>query len=286
MYRGIIQHRTYITGYLEQKIVERGLEQPIGLGRIWRVVHTSTTRGERPRLVDGARRRELVPVLAHPNGWWRITAQRLLVERRATRGGAGAARDAAHERGRPRAAARALDARRARRSGRRDRRARARRPLAARARRGDPHRRAVARAAGTPDARARARADERSRARRATPARGVARRASGGRTRRGAARRARRERRRSDRRRHGRHRRRRPRARVPRVGARRVVDLGGEAQRRRAVALGRDRGVARRGERRTNAHAARSPVTPALAATRPASIQRVPRAVALRVPGW
>ena len=34
MYRGIIQHRMYITGYLEQKIVERGMEQPIGLGRI------------------------------------------------------------------------------------------------------------------------------------------------------------------------------------------------------------------------------------------------------------
>jgi len=24
---------------------------------------------------------ELVPTLAHPNGWWRMTAQRLLVER-------------------------------------------------------------------------------------------------------------------------------------------------------------------------------------------------------------
>src|SRR5439155_7832655 len=36
MYRGIIQHRAYITGYLEQKIRERGMEQPIGLGRIYR----------------------------------------------------------------------------------------------------------------------------------------------------------------------------------------------------------------------------------------------------------
>jgi putative membrane-bound dehydrogenase-like protein len=82
MYRGIIQHRTYITGYLEQKIVERGMEQPIGLGRIWRVVHSSTPRGERPRL-SGKTAAELVPLLAHPNGWWRITAQQLLVERRA-----------------------------------------------------------------------------------------------------------------------------------------------------------------------------------------------------------
>jgi mono/diheme cytochrome c family protein len=80
MYRGIIQHRVYITGYLEQKIRERGLEQPIGLGRIYRIVHTSTRRGEKPRL-SRATPAELVGYLAHPNGWWRITAQRLLVER-------------------------------------------------------------------------------------------------------------------------------------------------------------------------------------------------------------
>ena len=81
MYRGIIQHRVFITGYLEQKIIERGMEQPIGLGRIWRVVHTTTRRGERPHLSTKTAA-ELVPILAHPNGWWRITAQRLLVERR------------------------------------------------------------------------------------------------------------------------------------------------------------------------------------------------------------
>ena len=80
MYRGIIQHRVFITGYLEQKIAERGLEQPIGLGRIWRVVHTSTVRGETPHLSSKAPA-ALVPYLAHANGWWRMTAQRLLVER-------------------------------------------------------------------------------------------------------------------------------------------------------------------------------------------------------------
>ncbi|MDB4892415.1 MAG: dehydrogenase [Gemmatimonadetes bacterium] len=80
MYRGIIQHRTFITGYLEQKIIERGLEQPIGLGRIWRVVHTSTVKDDQPQLSKKTPA-QLVPYLAHPNGWWRITAQRLLVER-------------------------------------------------------------------------------------------------------------------------------------------------------------------------------------------------------------
>ena len=80
MYRGIIQHRAYITGYLEQKIIERGLTQPIGLGRIWRVVHASSARGEKPALSRKSSA-DLVPVLAHANGWWRNTAQRLLVER-------------------------------------------------------------------------------------------------------------------------------------------------------------------------------------------------------------
>ncbi|HVE35206.1 MAG TPA: c-type cytochrome [Gemmatimonadaceae bacterium] len=80
MYRGIIEHRAYITGYLEQKIVERGLEGPVGFGRIWRIVHTSMPRGESPHLSTKSPA-ELVPLLAHPNGWWRVTAQRLLVER-------------------------------------------------------------------------------------------------------------------------------------------------------------------------------------------------------------
>src|SRR4030095_1909019 len=44
MYRGIIQHHAYITEYLRDQIASRALEQPIGLGRIYRVVHDSTVR--------------------------------------------------------------------------------------------------------------------------------------------------------------------------------------------------------------------------------------------------
>jgi mono/diheme cytochrome c family protein/glucose/arabinose dehydrogenase len=80
MYRGIIQHRVFITGYLEEQIKKYGLEQPVGLGRIYRVVHTTTRRAARPHL-SRATSAELVSTLGHPNGWWRITAQRLLVER-------------------------------------------------------------------------------------------------------------------------------------------------------------------------------------------------------------
>ena len=83
MYRGIIQHRTYITDYLEGKIRERGLEQPVGFGRIYRLLYDSSGRGATPRL-SAMSSAQLVATLAHSNGWWRMTAQRLIVERHDT----------------------------------------------------------------------------------------------------------------------------------------------------------------------------------------------------------
>jgi mono/diheme cytochrome c family protein/glucose/arabinose dehydrogenase len=80
MYRGIIQHRAYITEYLRDQILSRNLEHPIGLGRIYRVVHETTRRGPRPSLSKAPPAR-LVDALSHPNGWWRDTAQQLLVQR-------------------------------------------------------------------------------------------------------------------------------------------------------------------------------------------------------------
>jgi mono/diheme cytochrome c family protein/glucose/arabinose dehydrogenase len=83
MYRGLIQQRTYITEYLRDQILSRHLEQPIGRGRIWRVMHDSTRRADNPSLTKAPAAR-LVDLLSHPNGWWRDTAQRLLVERKET----------------------------------------------------------------------------------------------------------------------------------------------------------------------------------------------------------
>jgi mono/diheme cytochrome c family protein len=80
MYRGIIQHRIYITEYLRDYIVAHKMEQPTGRGRIYRVVHETTRRDARPALSTEPSAR-LVERLSHPNGWWRDTAQRLLVER-------------------------------------------------------------------------------------------------------------------------------------------------------------------------------------------------------------
>ena len=80
MYRGVIQHGQYQSEYLKNQIRARGLVEPTGLGRIYRVVHDTTRRGPRPSL-SVKTPAELVAVLEHPNGWWRDTAQRLLVER-------------------------------------------------------------------------------------------------------------------------------------------------------------------------------------------------------------
>ncbi len=80
-YRGVVQHRTYVTSFLRRQIVERRLETPLGHGRIWRVLPDAPGERERvaPRL-GTATWTELVQALSHPNGWWRDTAQRLIVE--------------------------------------------------------------------------------------------------------------------------------------------------------------------------------------------------------------
>jgi mono/diheme cytochrome c family protein len=80
MYHGIIQHRDYITEYLRDQILSRQLEAPIGYGRIYRIVHSSTGRVRKPALSKQSPA-QLVDLLSHPNGWFRDTAQRLLVER-------------------------------------------------------------------------------------------------------------------------------------------------------------------------------------------------------------
>ena len=54
MYRGVIQHRQYQSEYLRNQIRARGLVQPTGLGRIFRVVHETTRREARPSLAAKA----------------------------------------------------------------------------------------------------------------------------------------------------------------------------------------------------------------------------------------
>jgi glucose/arabinose dehydrogenase/mono/diheme cytochrome c family protein len=80
MYRGIIQHKAYMTPFLRKQVTERGLDVPTHLGRIYRVVSDTTKKS--PVVKLGAKSTaELVGYLDDANGWRRDTAQRLLVER-------------------------------------------------------------------------------------------------------------------------------------------------------------------------------------------------------------
>jgi mono/diheme cytochrome c family protein/glucose/arabinose dehydrogenase len=91
MYHGIIQVGNF-TGpgtYLRAKIQQYDLDKVIHKGRIWRLVYD----GVHPDRSDALRRdrtlprmhnetaAQLVRHLSHPNGWWRDTAQQLLVLR-------------------------------------------------------------------------------------------------------------------------------------------------------------------------------------------------------------
>ena len=79
LYRGILQHRMFVTTYLRTQIEKRGLENPLGLGRIWRIVPEGF---ERAAAVDMSEWGwgQLIAALSSDNGWLRDTAQRILVE--------------------------------------------------------------------------------------------------------------------------------------------------------------------------------------------------------------
>ena len=83
MYRGIIQEGNWVRegSYLRRVVQQYGLQGNIGNGRIWRLVHKDFAPGSQPRMLDETSS-QLVGHLEHPNGWWRDTAQKLLVLRR------------------------------------------------------------------------------------------------------------------------------------------------------------------------------------------------------------
>jgi mono/diheme cytochrome c family protein/glucose/arabinose dehydrogenase len=83
MHHGIIQHKTYVTSYLRKYYTEQGLDGPgTGHGRIYRI----TAKGGKVEKVpdmETLSNTELVKLLAHPNGWHRDMAQRVLGTREA-----------------------------------------------------------------------------------------------------------------------------------------------------------------------------------------------------------
>ncbi|MCC7009001.1 MAG: c-type cytochrome [Acidobacteria bacterium] len=82
MYRGVVQAGGLWSEYLTDYIKAHDLLMPVAKGRIWRVVHGNDAgrRGPAPKL-SRFTAGQLVQTLAHPNGWWRDTAQQLLVQR-------------------------------------------------------------------------------------------------------------------------------------------------------------------------------------------------------------
>lgn len=79
-HHGLIQHRVYLTPFLRNQVFERKLEAPIHEGRIWRIVKNGAALTKLPHMSKESAA-QLVEHLSDPNGWWRDTAQRLLVER-------------------------------------------------------------------------------------------------------------------------------------------------------------------------------------------------------------
>ncbi len=78
MYKGIIQHGPYMTPYLREVTLDRQLDRPIHMGRIWRI--TSKDGNKQASNLAGLDMSEIVSYLDDENGWTRDMAQRLLVE--------------------------------------------------------------------------------------------------------------------------------------------------------------------------------------------------------------
>ncbi len=80
MYRGIVQEGNWTKpgSYLRGVIDAYGMGKNIGHGRVWRLVHKDFKPGPQPRMLEETPA-QWVAHLEHPNGWWRDTAQKLLV---------------------------------------------------------------------------------------------------------------------------------------------------------------------------------------------------------------
>ncbi|MCF3650620.1 DUF7133 domain-containing protein [Synoicihabitans lomoniglobus] len=81
MYHGIIEHVIFMVPWLEKQINERKLAEGDDFGRMWRIVAEDRPLSRVPPNLNAMTSPELVAMLGHANGWQRLTAQRLLVER-------------------------------------------------------------------------------------------------------------------------------------------------------------------------------------------------------------
>jgi mono/diheme cytochrome c family protein len=79
-YRGIIQEGNWVKpgSFLRGAIEPTGMQHVTGHGRVWRLVHKDFKPGPQPKMI-GETPTQLVAHLTHPNGFWRDTAQRMLI---------------------------------------------------------------------------------------------------------------------------------------------------------------------------------------------------------------
>jgi mono/diheme cytochrome c family protein/glucose/arabinose dehydrogenase len=80
MYRGIIQEGNWVRegSYLRKVVKQYDMQKNVDHGRIWRLVHKDFKPGPQPHMLSESPA-QLVAHLDHPNGWWRDTAQMLIV---------------------------------------------------------------------------------------------------------------------------------------------------------------------------------------------------------------
>ena len=81
MYRGIVQQGNWTKpgSYLRGVVDEYGFSKNVQRGRIYRLVHEDFERDTTKPNMIGKKAADLVAHLEHPNGWWRDTAQKLIV---------------------------------------------------------------------------------------------------------------------------------------------------------------------------------------------------------------
>ncbi|WP_010136331.1 DUF7133 domain-containing protein [Ochrovirga pacifica] len=80
MYRGIIQESNWTRkgSKIRPVIKRKKLDKNIGRGRIYRIVHEDFKPDDQPQLLNKSAK-ELIPYLGHRNGWYRNTAQKLII---------------------------------------------------------------------------------------------------------------------------------------------------------------------------------------------------------------
>lgn len=82
MYHGIIEHVIFMVPWISEQVRQRRLDTGNDMGRIYRVVAADRPLNRTAPNLANASTANLVSHLSDAGGWWRLTAQRLLVEQR------------------------------------------------------------------------------------------------------------------------------------------------------------------------------------------------------------